>query len=135
LLIFKKTNVDLTKFTNKPNIDTPFYSFKIDSTYNKKQSIFIFIQQKGNITIGKDSDPENVNSLNWQRGINSEPEPEPEPEPEFKKSLEIFLDNKEVLSRNNNSLYNIRNMTIQDFDEIFISSKGGDRKIFLYTKK
>ena len=49
------------------------------------------------------------------------------------KSRLVWIDNREILSTNNNSLYNIRNRTIKEFDEIFISR--GQQEKYLYTQK
>jgi len=114
------------KFKNHPNIHGAYDSYKIDNSYNKKQNIFVFIQQKGDFKIKRGDNPEDINIINWhgEHGL----------KPFHRKSPTVFLNNLEILSTNNNSLYNIRNMNVGEFDEIFIT-RGYNREIHLYTLK
>jgi hypothetical protein len=122
----KHTNSLAIEFKNKPNLSGQYSSYKIDNSFNREQNILTFIKQKGDFIIERGSDPEDINILNWYGEFSLKSN--------FRESPRVFLNDMEILSPNNNSLYNIRDKTVEEFDEIFIT-KGQQREIYLYTKK
>ena len=121
LLIFsscsslKDSNSLAIKSKNHPNPNRPerYSYYKIDNSYDKKQNILFFIQEKGSFKL-------KIASFNseYTAGV-----------------LKIYKDNAEVYSTYNNSLYNIQDMRVGDFNEIFITKKGFKKEIYLYTLK
>ena len=111
----KDSNLSAIKSKNHPNPNSPErYSFyKIDNNYDKKQNILFFIQEKGSFKLRITAFESKYTTV----------------------GVKIYKDNAEVYSTYNNSLHNIQDMEVGDFDEIFISKKGFKREIYLHTLK
>lgn len=112
----KNSNLSAITSKNHPNPNSPerYSYYKVDNTYDKKQNILFFIQEKGSFKLKIASFDSEYTTVAVSK---------------------IYKDNAEVYSSYNNSLYNIQDMEVGDFDEIFITKKGFKREIYLYTLK
>jgi len=112
----KNSNLSGIKSKNHPNPNRPerFSYYKVDNTFDKKQNILFFIQEKASLKLKITSFDSEYTTVGLSK---------------------IYKDNAEVYSSYNNSLYNIQDMKVGDFDEIFITKKGFKREVYLYTLK